>query len=170
MLAQEAAIASLGINEMANSSTTSLTVKYSTYINAPIDKVFQTITTVDGWNAWFTTEMVLEAYKGGKIKFIWRDWGVDHVDVEDGGEVLEVIPNSRFSFTWHSATAPTTVTFKLRQLAAGTAVELTDDGYLPEQIAETSGFADCCCGWGEALTLLKFFLEHGVTYGVAPRD
>ena len=25
-------------------------------------------------------------------------------------------------------------------------------------------FADCATGWGEALKLLKFYLEHGVKY------
>ncbi len=24
------------------------------------------------------------------------------------------------------------------------------------------------CGWGEALTLLKFYLEYGITYGDVP--
>ena len=27
---------------------------------------------------------------------------------------------------------------------------------------------ECAAGWGEALTLLKFYLEHGVTYGEVP--
>jgi hypothetical protein len=26
----------------------------------------------------------------------------------------------------------------------------------------------CATGWGEALTLLKFYLEHGLTYGAVP--
>jgi len=25
-------------------------------------------------------------------------------------------------------------------------------------------FADCACGWGEALTLLKFYVEYGLKY------
>ena len=27
---------------------------------------------------------------------------------------------------------------------------------------------ECATGWGEALALLKFYLEHGVVYGEVP--
>ncbi|HEY9758669.1 MAG TPA: SRPBCC domain-containing protein [Oculatellaceae cyanobacterium] len=153
---------------MSISLNTGLTIKCSTYINAPIDKVFHTITTAEEWNSWFTKEMILEARAGGKIQFIWRDYGVHHLDVEDGGTVIEVIPNSRFTFTWHIDSSPTTVTFNLKQLGKGTVVDLSDAGYKPEEIMHESAFHDCCCGWGEALTLLKFYLEHGATYGTVP--
>jgi len=155
---------------MINSTTASLTVECSTFIKAHIHKVFQTLTTPQGWNAWFTKEMFIEPRKGGKIEFVWRDWGANHVDIEDGGTITAFEPNSKFAFTWHSDTSPTTVTFNLRQLGNGTLVNLTDAGYKLEQITDQSGFADCCCGWGEALTLLKFYCEYGIVFGTVPRD
>ncbi len=36
------------------------------------------------------------------------------------------------------------------------------------EMAQRSPFAMCASGWGEALTLLKFYLEHDVVYGSVP--
>lgn len=44
-----------------------------------------------------------------------------------------------------------------------TRVELIDSGY-PDTPEGRHALMDCACGWGEALTLVKFFVEHGVTY------
>lgn len=139
-------------------------IRYSTYIDAPIEKVFKTLTTAEGWDGWFTKGMKLDLRPGGEIEFVWRNWAVDHVNFEDGGKVVEVKPNEKFSFTWHRNTTPTTVTFKLKKLERGTSVEVTDDGYKLEEIShEYGGFAGCASGWGEAITLLKVYVEHGIT-------
>jgi uncharacterized protein YndB with AHSA1/START domain len=156
---------------MSTATATLPAIKYSTFINAPVEKVYKTLTTADGWNAWFTKATTIDLRVGGAIEFVWRDWAVDHVDFEDGGEILEVEQSRKFSFTWHRAYSPTTVTFSLRKLGDGTVVDLTDSGYKFEDLSnEFCGFAVCCSGWGEALTLLKVYIEHGITYGKVPKN
>lgn len=45
----------------------------------------------------------------------------------------------------------------------GTVIRLREHGY-PDTPEGISGLMDCATGLGEALTLLKFYVEHGVRY------
>ncbi|MDH4103907.1 MAG: hypothetical protein OEW52_10200 [Thermoleophilia bacterium] len=45
----------------------------------------------------------------------------------------------------------------------GTVVRLHEHGY-PDTPEGWAAFADCSTGWGEALTLLKFHVEHRLRY------
>ncbi len=36
--------------------------------------------------------------------------------------------------------------------------------YYPNSPEGRGNMLDCASGWGEALTLLKFYLEHGIVY------
>lgn len=59
------------------------------------------------------------------------------------------------------------MTFSLQPRAQGTRAEVTVRGYG----LDDDGIAvslDRACGWGEALTLLKFYLEHRVIFGPVP--
>jgi hypothetical protein len=47
-------------------------------------------------------------------------------------------------------------------------VHLTEKGYTNTPGGRRN-MLECASGWGEALTLLKFYLEHGVTYTQAGR-
>src|SRR5689334_1953581 len=40
-------------------------IKWMSYIAAPIDRVYRTLTTAEGWDAWFTRGTSLEARPGG---------------------------------------------------------------------------------------------------------
>ena len=53
----------------------------------------------------------------------------------------------------------------LEKLGTGTLVRLEEFGYLMDDLEISLG---CAAGWGEALTLLKFFLEGGHVYGEVP--
>ncbi|MBX9568381.1 MAG: SRPBCC domain-containing protein [Candidatus Obscuribacterales bacterium] len=144
-------------------------IEASTYINASPEKVFACISTAEGWNAWFTKNSEVNLKPGGKLWLVWRNWGVNHVDHEDGGKILEVEPNRKLSFEWHADMhTKTTVTFTLTALGNGTVLKVSDSGYLQEDLGKFAGFLDCAIGWGEAITLLKFYAEHGVTYGPVP--
>lgn len=139
-------------------------IDYKTYIAVPPQRVFETLTTAAGWDAWFTRGTKLDARANGSIILKWNNWGPDRVNVEDGGIVLEVIPDRRFVFTWQPDHQPTTVCIELQPLGTGTLVHLTDSGYITPAI-----HMNCAAGWGEALTLLKVYLEHGITYGEVPK-
>ena len=70
-----------------------------------------------------------------------------------------------FSFGWYpiGKEYPTTVTFQLEGTYGGTVVDITERNY-PDTDAGRKMILECACGWGEAVTLFKFYLEYGVTY------
>ncbi|MEH7389731.1 hypothetical protein V7149_26010 [Bacillus sp. JJ1503] len=41
-------------------------INHQTYIKASLDKVYETLTTAEGWNAWFTDHTVLHLDENGK--------------------------------------------------------------------------------------------------------
>jgi uncharacterized protein YndB with AHSA1/START domain len=162
-------------------------IKWMSYIAAPIERVYQTLATAEGWDAWFTQGTSLDARRGGEILLRWNDaerthhrvtlWGPVHTTLEIGGPVVAAEPPTRFAFQWTTAGHPTTVDFRLVARGRGTELTVTESGYVADDLGATgvvgkmenrSPFAMCASGWGEALTLLKFYLEHGVTYGPIP--
>src|SRR5262249_31655967 len=149
--------------------------------------VFMTLTTAEGWDAWFTSGTTLDARPGGQLLLRWNDaetmrhrvtlWGPVHTGLKIGGPVVALQPQQRFAFQWTTAGHPTTVDFCLAERGPGTILTVTESGYTGDDLGATgvvgqmdnrSPFAMCASGWGEALTLLKFYLEHGVTYGAIP--
>jgi uncharacterized protein YndB with AHSA1/START domain len=138
-------------------------IRHSVYIDAPVETVYRTLTTGEGWDAWFTEGSEVDASPNGEVTLRWKNFGPSRISAEDGGPVLETIRNKRFVFEWEPGDNPTTVAFDLIPHAGGTIVELEETGY------ETmTSYMECATGWGEALALLKFYLEHGVTYGDVP--
>ena len=141
------------------------TIEHVTYINAPIEEVYRTLTTAEGWDSWFTDGTMLDAVPGGQIRLRWVNFGTERITAEDGGPVLEVETNRRFVFQWQPGTSATTVAFDLDRLGTGTRVRVRESGYSMDDVETAIG---CAAGWGEALTLLKFWLERGVIYGEVP--
>lgn len=141
------------------------TIKHSTFINASPQSVYDAVTTSDGLNAWFTTSSEVVASEGGMIIFRWKDYGMDKVTIEDGGPVLAADPPRRFVFQWHpiSANKPTTVEMTFSEFGPGTRVDLVESGY-GEAPDDLKACLNCAVGWGEALTLLKYYLEQKDRY------
>ena len=136
-------------------------IKQRTFIKASPEKVYDTITSGDEWNKFFTHATEVDARPGGHITFRWQNWGPDSYSNEAGGPVVEADRPRRFVFQWGKNR--TTVTFDLKAEFGGTSVTCTENGYSdsPEDVAS---MLDCASGWGEAVTLLKFYIEHGVVY------
>lgn len=143
-------------------------IRHSVYIEASPVKVFGTLTTADGWNAWFTQETTIDLKMGGTVMLRWRDWGVDHDTVEDGGEITSLVPNKHFAFRWHRTGKPTTVSFELEELGSGTRLTVMDNGYGSTE-QDLRICLGCAAGWGEAMMMLKVYLEHGIVYGDIPK-
>lgn len=141
----------------------------STYIAVPPSEAYRCLTTAACWDGWFTDGTEIDAREGGFIRLRWRDFGVAHLTMEDGGPVLEAVPDRRFVFRWQPGSRPTTVTFDLSPLGDGTLVELTESGY-PAASDDLATLVSCAAGWGEALTLMKFYLEHGIRRQRVPAD
>ena len=141
-------------------------VEHSTYIGASPQDVYDALATEKGLNSWFTTGSEVEARAGGSIVLRWENFGVDRLSAQDGGPVLTAEPGKEFAFKWcpGGPDQPTTVRFKLSPYGLGTRVDLTEEGYTSESEASLSAAMMCAVGWGEALTLLKYYLERPADY------
>lgn len=142
-------------------------IRHSTYIEASPRRVYDTLTTGSGWDAWFTWGTEVEAYPGGDILLRWTNFGAQGYTGQDGGPVLEAVAPERFVFQWKPGDSTTTVEFDLAPRGAGTVVTVTESGHTTSR-QDLEALVDCAAGWGEALTLLKVFLEEGLTYGEVP--
>lgn len=142
-----------------------LDIRHSTLIRADPLRVYQALTTSEGLDAWFTTGASVNAHPGGEIHFRWVNWGPAHLTTEDGGPVLEAIPGSHFVFQWHPDLPDyaTTVEINLAKIEGGTIVSLHEHGFA-DTASGITAMINCATGWGEALTLLKFYLEHSLRY------
>ncbi|MFD1020852.1 SRPBCC family protein [Thalassobacillus hwangdonensis] len=136
-------------------------IEHQTLIHVPREKVFRTLTTAEGWNAWFTdeTSLVLKG-KSGDIQLRWNGEGGT---IEDGGAIVEVRENAYFAFEWSPGEGMTKVTFQLAEHDQGTIVTVKETGYSDSE-KDIQACVGCAVGWGEALTLLKIYLEHGIVY------
>lgn len=138
-------------------------INHSTYIKVEKEKVYDTLSRSEGWNAWVTddTSLILNSDGTGEIRLRWKDFGRNQEDIEDGGKILEAIPGQSFIFQWLPGESKTTVSFKLENYKAGTLVTLKETGYSNSE-KDLAACIGCAVGWGEALTLLKFYLEYGI--------
>lgn len=142
-------------------------IRHRTYVAAPTEEVFRVAATADGWNAWFTTAAHIDQVPGGHYSFRWVDFGADLVNLEISGRVLTYDPPSRFQFEWASGADRTTVSLEIEPCGEGATVTVHEEGYTASR-QQVEACLDCACGWGEALTLLKFFIEQGATYTPPP--
>jgi uncharacterized protein YndB with AHSA1/START domain len=146
-------------------------IRHRIFIKKSPDKVYDTITSGSEWNAFFTHSTEVAPEPNGRIVFRWKDWGPDFYSVEADGKVVTADRPDEFAFEWYPVGRenPTRVAFKLEPKYGGTIITLTEDGYLDTKEGRDM-ILECACGWGEALTLLKFYLEHGVTYTPPEKD
>lgn len=138
-------------------------IKQRTFIAAPPEKVYDTITSAEDWDAFFTTGMELDPKPGGVCSFCWKDWGPDEYSLKVPGKVLEAKRPELFSFEWGSEGRATTIRMALSPVANGTVLTVTESGYRDTHDS-IAMMLECASGWGEAVTLLKFYIEHGIVY------
>jgi len=134
------------------------------FIKAPREKVYDAFATADGLDAWFTEGSVIDARPGGAMKFKFVDWGADKINIEFAGRVLEARRPERFVYQWGIEKPETTTTVELtfEERDGGTIVEVRERGF-----ADIKNALGNSAGWGEALTLMKFWVEHGISVHAA---
>jgi uncharacterized protein YndB with AHSA1/START domain len=140
-----------------------LTIHHQTFIRTSAERIFAHVATAEGWDAWFTqgTSLDLDAKQ---ITLRWKNFGPHQLTLEDGGPILTYQPPRRFAFEWSPLKGhPTKVTIVITPVENGSVVTLRETGYPDTDIAKQI-MLGCATGWGEALTLLKFYLEHGIKY------
>jgi uncharacterized protein YndB with AHSA1/START domain len=90
--------------------------------------------------------------------FRWVDWGPEKdINQEAPGRVIEAKRPERFVFEWGKPGEETTVEIVLEEREGGTLLKLREYGF--RDLGSAMGNAS---GWGEALTLVKFWIEHGI--------
>ena len=141
-------------------------IRHSVFIRAPREKVWSALTTpmgLDGW--WGTRGSEIDLRPDGRLTLRWRDWGPERdINADRDCTVLEVRPLQRFAFRWGETTdAMTTVEFDLEERDGGTLLHLREHGFAPTDKGRKS-FEGNSLGWGEVSALLKFYVEHGVSY------
>jgi uncharacterized protein YndB with AHSA1/START domain len=141
-------------------------IRHSVFIRAPRAKVWAALTTAQAMDAWWGTRgSEIDLRPGGKLTLRWRGWGPERdINADRECDVVEVLPPRRFVFRWgETADMMTTVEFDLEERADGTLLRLREHGFAPTSKGRES-FEGNSLGWGEASTLIKFYIEHGVRY------
>jgi uncharacterized protein YndB with AHSA1/START domain len=140
-----------------------LEIRYAVLVRAPRARVYDGIATAEGLDGWFTEGAEVDPRPGGRIRFRWREWGPDRVTFEDGGPVLEAVRPERFVFQWSpdDPSYRTTVELTFREDDRGTVVSVRERGFRDTPSGRRA-LMDCAAGWGEALALWKFWVEHGI--------
>jgi uncharacterized protein YndB with AHSA1/START domain len=135
-----------------------LEARQSVFIRAPRETVYDAFTTAEGLDAWFTRGSRVDARPGGALLFRWVDWGADRsINTDVPGRVLEAKRPERFVFEWGEPGSESTVEIVFEARDGGTVVRLREFGFRKiENVIDNAG------GWGEALTLAKFWVEHGI--------
>ncbi|MFD1738737.1 SRPBCC domain-containing protein [Bacillus salitolerans] len=135
-------------------------IKHSTYIKVKPELIFNTLVTANEWNTWFTDQTTIQINEDGTGEILFK-WFVGERTIVDGGKIIKVVPSKVFAFQWSPGQELTTVHFDLVPYKDGTLVTLTEVGYsmVGQDLKACIG---CAVGWGEAMTLLKFYLEYGI--------
>jgi len=127
--------------------------------------VYDAIATAEGFDSWFTSGFEVEAHPRWKIIFRWRKWGPNKVDQDSAGEVLDARRPERFVFQWRpdNPSYATKIEIDFETIKDGTVIRLRESGY-HDTPSGRAALLECAAGWGEALTLLKYWVEHGLRY------
>lgn len=147
-----------------------IVVSHRTFINATPEKLFAMLTSGAGWERWFASTATVDPRVGGAIHFEWKNFGPDHYCAHDGGTVKTYEENVRFDFTWVPGAHETLVSIAFSPRGDGCLLSVTETGYDRSEDEDVEVALHVACGWGEALTLLKFYVEHGTIYGLVPAE
>jgi uncharacterized protein YndB with AHSA1/START domain len=138
-------------------------VRFDTVVRAAPDKVFDAIATARGLDGWFTSGTELDPQPAGTLILRWKDWGLEKFTGEMEGDVVEFRRPDRFAFRWpvDSGGYMTTVTIDIEAHDEGSVVRLVEGTYDDDDVG-TQDMLNRATGWAQALTLMKFWVEHGL--------
>jgi uncharacterized protein YndB with AHSA1/START domain len=145
------------------STTVKTQIRKSIFIYAPPEKIFEAITASRHWDNYFTTGMELDPRPGGACDFRWHNWGPDLYVGESPGKVLDIQTPNLFVFEWGGPGRRTTARLEIEPKYDGSILTLEEHGY-PETAEGREYMIECAAHWGELLTLIKFYVEFGITY------
>ena len=129
-------------------------IKQLYHINAPKQKVFEAVTTIEGLTNWWTTQVEGSAETGGTLQFNFVDFKGPLM------KVTELIPNEKLVWEcvgedqdWRG----NTFTFLLDEKESKTRVRFSHDGWETQD----DFYAACCYSWGRYLESLRQYCQTG---------
>ncbi|MDE2869189.1 MAG: SRPBCC domain-containing protein [Chloroflexota bacterium] len=134
-----------------------LDFEFTCVIDAPVDRVFNTIADQAAISTFFTDASSGPLTTGATLHWRFGDLVID-VQVE------EVVPNQRIVCNWPAAGKVdyrTTFTFTFQSHADSTVIHVSETGWRPDAPGIASAF-DQCSGWTHFFASLKARLEHNV--------
>lgn len=123
-------------------------------IKAPIEKVYDALSTEEGLSAWWTPETKATPEKGSIARFAFGPEYFKEMKIE------ELTPNSKVKWLCLKAVDEwlgTTISFELHPHEKGTTLFFHHDGWKEQ----TTTFAVCNYDWAIFLRSLKFLCEYG---------
>lgn len=141
-------------------------IAYATLVRADPGRGYGAFATAEGLDGWFTTGAIVEVRAEGGFRF-GGEIGAERLTLESGGRMIEADRPKRVLFRWNSVPEEpeslTTVELTFEPDLRDIIVRVRD-GVFPHTDAGWRMFCDCYGDWGEAPTLMKFYVEHGVGY------
>jgi uncharacterized protein YndB with AHSA1/START domain len=157
-------MATASMNPSAQISSDNEVVVAEVFIGAPAERVFQAITDPGQAALWWgqgdryrITEIQMDLQTGGKWSAVGSSVNMGPIQIH--GEILEVDPPRKLSYTWISSwfAKLTQVVWELETKDQGTHVKLTHTGFGGDA-AQTKGHST---GWSLVLSWLQAFAEKG---------
>lgn len=140
-------------------------IRHCVTIAAPPSSVFAAIATGEAWDRWYTKGAQLEPSVGGVIELRFSPDGPYPSDYSARGSIVAYEPDSLLAFEWGKFPKHSHIEIHVEPVDEGAAslVTLFDVGYrLTDDTLPV--ILSCAAGWGEMLTLLKFWVEIQATY------
>ena len=126
-------------------------------IRKPAEEVFEAIVNPEiTSNFWFTRSSGRLAV-GKTVEWTWEMYGVS---TQVTAKVIE--PSHRIEMDWNGYSGPTTVTWTLQRLPAGTFIEVTEKGWTGTGDELIKFVRDSTGGFTWTLAGMKAYLEHGI--------
>jgi uncharacterized protein YndB with AHSA1/START domain len=159
-------MATLSITPISQISSDNNVVTSEIFIAAPCERVFEALTDPEQAMRWWgqneryhLTRFDIDSRVGGKWSLSGASMKMGDINVH--GEVLELDPPRKLSYTWISSWMPktTTVVWELENRNGGTHVKLTHTGFA----GDTEQANNHTIGWNLILGWLQGYVERGET-------
>lgn len=134
------------------------TVAIERRLNATPDRVIRCWTDPDELMRWFPARVDGSLAVGARTTLVWPREQV-------WWEVTGLVTPNRFTFRWPwdaDETLVTNVTVSLEAEGSGTRILLTDGPFPIDRPGGLDAWAEALEGWGEALTLLRGYVDFSV--------